>query len=104
MKEELKQIIQKLFCVPVYFVDNWEDAYSGMEFNPDPHTLIQVKLSFPAKEQEEGQYINIDKHTIILYDREIRSKSIIKGQAIRLDDGFIDIEFYEKLLKNYKSF
>jgi hypothetical protein len=105
MKNKFKAIICKLFTIHgLKFIKNIDDRNEGFEFNPDTRTLIIVKYPMGALETDLDSYISIDKYEIRLYPTACTERKIISDQVVLLSSGEIDWDFYEKLLRNYKSF
>jgi hypothetical protein len=104
MKEKFEQMIMRLFSAEPWNVSNFDDIYEGLEFNPDPKVLIQLKYSFQRREEEAGSHMVIEKHTMRFWPSKLESKKIYSGQVILLESGDVDYEFYEKILKNWRGF
>jgi hypothetical protein len=104
MREIFEQIIRRLFSVEPHYVSNFDDYYEGLEFNPEPKVMIQIKFSLERREEEAGSDLSIEKHTMRFYPNKLESKRIYSGQIIRMSTGFPDYEVYEKILKNWRNF
>jgi hypothetical protein len=104
MKEKFKEIIERLFPGNLWeYSENWDDQYQGFKLNPNnPKILLQILFTF----EEEGfmKHIRIERYEMDLYNKKVLERTIIRGKAIITDQGDVDYDFYEKVLKNLQSF
>ncbi len=105
MKDKFEAILKKLGFTNYRYESNWNDIEQGFEFNPEIRTIIELKWSILGPNQPDyNAAVRIIKHEINLNNDKIWTEKMFSGLAIQCENGDIDYNLYEKILKNWRSF